>query len=126
MQDELSEKYRDKISALAINLNTQKAWHHVATTFDGTNYKLFLDGELINNSTAFQGLTPPDTEPVRIIGKKPWVGKIDEVRIYLHIKLCRYFVRCDDLKLELKKGCHSCWCFLPFDRHWVWWLQWWL
>ena len=27
----------------AINLNTQKAWHHVATTFDGTNYKLFLD-----------------------------------------------------------------------------------
>jgi len=34
-------------------------WHHIATTFDGTNYKLFLDGELINNSTAFQGLTPP-------------------------------------------------------------------
>ena len=66
----------------AINLNTQKAWHHVATTFDGTNYKLFLDGVEINNSTAFQGLTPPDTEPVRIIGKKPWVGKIDEVRMW--------------------------------------------
>ena len=66
----------------ATNLNTQKAWHHVATTFDGTNYKLFLDGELINNSTAFQGLTPPESEPVRIIGKKPWVGKIDEVRMW--------------------------------------------
>ena len=38
----------------ATKLNTQKAWHHVATTFDGTNYKLFLDGELINNTTAFQ------------------------------------------------------------------------
>jgi len=66
----------------AVNLNTQKAWHHVATTFDGTNYKLFLDGELINNTTAFQGLTPPDNESVRIIGKKPWVGKIDEVRMW--------------------------------------------
>ena len=38
----------------AVNLNTQKAWHHVATTFDGTNYKLFLDGVEIDNSTAFQ------------------------------------------------------------------------
>jgi len=66
----------------ATNLNTQKAWHHVATTFDGTNYKLFLDGEEIDNSTAFQGLTPPDNESVRIIGKKPWVGKIDEVRMW--------------------------------------------
>ena len=28
----------------ATNLNIQKGWHHVATTFDGTNYKLFLDG----------------------------------------------------------------------------------
>ncbi len=68
--------------ARAINLNTQKAWHHVATTFDGTNYKLFLDGVEIDNSTAFQGLTPPDNESVRIIGKKPWVGKIDEVRMW--------------------------------------------
>ena len=67
---------------IAINLNTQKAWHHVATTFDGTNYKLFLDGVEIDNSTAFQGLTPPDNESVRIIGKKPWVGKIDEVRMW--------------------------------------------
>jgi len=67
---------------IAINLNTQKGWHHVATTFDGTNYKLFLDGEEIDNTTAFQGLTPPDNESVRIIGKKPWVGKIDEVRMW--------------------------------------------
>jgi len=65
----------------ATKLNTQKAWHHVATTFDGTNYKLFLDGVEIDNSTAFQGLTPPEI-PVRIIGKKPWVGKIDEVRMW--------------------------------------------
>ncbi|GIT70601.1 MAG: hypothetical protein Ct9H300mP28_04150 [Pseudomonadota bacterium] len=45
--------------AIAINLNTRKAWHHVATTFDGTNYKLFLDGVEINNSTAFKDLLLP-------------------------------------------------------------------
>ena len=64
------------------NLNITKAWHHIATTFDGTNYRLFLDGEEIDNSTDFQGLTPPNTEPVRIIGKKHWVGKIDELRMW--------------------------------------------
>ena len=58
----------------ATKLNTQKAWHHVATTFDNHTYKLFLDGAEIDNTTAFQGLTPPEI-PVRIIGKKPWVGK---------------------------------------------------
>jgi len=65
----------------ATNLNTQKAWHHVATTFDGTNYKLFLDGVEIDNSTAFQGLTPPNTERVTLIGTRE-IGKIDEVRMW--------------------------------------------
>ena len=64
------------------NLNFARAWHHIATTFDGTNYRLFLDGVEIDNSTAFQGLTPPNTERVNLIGKKPYLGKIDEVRIW--------------------------------------------
>ena len=37
-------------------------WHHIATTFDETNYKLYLDGVELNNSTDLSGLTPP--EPV--------------------------------------------------------------
>ena len=41
-------------------------WHHIATTFDGTNYKLYLDGVELNNSTHLSGLTPP--EPVTMIG----------------------------------------------------------
>ena len=75
-----------KYPGRSTNLNTLKAWHHVATTFDGTNYKLFLDGVEIDNTTAFQGLTPP--EPVTMIGsnirrkKNPWIGKVDEVRIW--------------------------------------------
>ncbi|MDP7609761.1 MAG: LamG domain-containing protein, partial [Candidatus Marinimicrobia bacterium] len=62
-------------------------WHHIATTFDGTNYKLYLDGIEINNSTAFSGLTPP--EPITMIGNNlegktvlRWLGKVDEVRIW--------------------------------------------
>ena len=62
-------------------------WHHIATTFDGTNYKLYLDGVELNNSTDLSGLTPP--EPVTMIGSykghrklPPWLGKIDEVRIW--------------------------------------------
>ena len=27
-----------------------KAWHHIATTFDGTNYKLFINGEEIRKA----------------------------------------------------------------------------
>jgi len=63
------------------NLNFTRAWHHIATTFDGTNYRLFLDGEEIDNSTAFQGLTPPNTERVTLIGTRE-IGKIDEVRMW--------------------------------------------
>ncbi|SVE20136.1 uncharacterized protein METZ01_LOCUS472990, partial [marine metagenome] len=62
-------------------------WHHIATTFDGTNYKLYLDGVELNNSTDLSGLTPP--EPVTMIGSYKgdrsllaWLGKIDEVRIW--------------------------------------------
>jgi hypothetical protein len=55
-------------------------WHHIATTFDGTNYKLYLDGVELNNSTGFSGLTPP--EPITEIGNSGWTGKIDEVRIW--------------------------------------------
>ena len=62
-----------------------KNWHHIATTFDGTNYILYLDGVELNNSTDLSGLTPP--EPVTMIGSykggdPPWLGKIDEVRIW--------------------------------------------
>ena len=57
-------------------------WHHLATTFDGTNYRLYLDGEEINNSTLYQGETPLSTEKVDMIGDHLFVGKIDEVRVW--------------------------------------------
>jgi len=57
-----------------------KVWHHIATTFDGTSYILYLNGEEVNNYTVTAGDTPAAT-PVRYIGTD-FIGKIDEVRMW--------------------------------------------
>jgi len=57
-----------------------KVWHHIATTFDGTNYILYMDGEVVDNQTVTAGDTPAAT-PVRYIGTD-FIGKIDEVRMW--------------------------------------------
>jgi len=44
-----------------------KVWHHIATTFDGTNYILYMNGEVVDNNTVTAGDTPAAT-PVRYIG----------------------------------------------------------
>jgi len=71
-------------------LKTDNTWTHIATTFDGTNYKLFVNGEEVNNYTDAAGLTPLPT-PVRFIGAThtsletqphEFIGKIDEVRMW--------------------------------------------
>ena len=71
-------------------LKTDNTWTHIATTFDGTNYRLFVNGEEVNNYTDAAGLTPLPT-PVRFIGANhtslptqppEFIGKIDEVRMW--------------------------------------------
>ena len=57
-----------------------KVWHHIATTFDGTNYILYMDGEVVDNQTVTAGDTPAAT-PVRYLGTD-FIGKIDEVRMW--------------------------------------------
>ena len=52
----------------------------MATTFDGTNYKLFINGQEINNYTGAAG-NIPDGTPVRYIGEN-FLGGIDELRIW--------------------------------------------
>jgi len=64
----------------------RKTWYHIATTFDGTNYRLFVNGEEVHNTTNFAGKTPYPT-PVRFIGgahvgQGRFLGKIDEVRMW--------------------------------------------
>ncbi|SVA47268.1 uncharacterized protein METZ01_LOCUS100122, partial [marine metagenome] len=55
-------------------------WYHVAATFDGNNYKLFVNGSEVNNSSVAAGKSPINT-PVKSIGTK-FQGKIDEVRMW--------------------------------------------
>ena len=78
------------INVIVGGLKTDNTWTHIATTFDGTNYKLFVNGEEVNNYTDAAGRTPLPT-PVRFIGANhtslesqppEFIGKIDEVRMW--------------------------------------------
>lgn len=59
-------------------------WHHFAYTFDGTTHSLYVDGSLVNTSTAgAQGAAPSRLD----FGLTPgwgeyYSGLLDEVRIY--------------------------------------------
>jgi glucose/arabinose dehydrogenase/PKD repeat protein len=61
------------------------AWSHLATTYDGTTLRLYLDGNLIS-STPFAGSITTSTGELWIGGNPVWAewfaGLIDEVRVY--------------------------------------------
>jgi len=67
-------------------LNQKGVWYHIATTFDGTNYRLYVNGEEVNNYLGCAGKVPYPT-PVRYIGglrigSGKFFGKIDEIRMW--------------------------------------------
>ncbi len=60
-------------------------WHHIAATFDGTNYKLYIDGSLEN--TVPSTTAPINNDSNLVIanlnsGNANFKGLIDEVRIW--------------------------------------------
>ncbi|MGV8142086.1 MAG: LamG domain-containing protein [Candidatus Pacearchaeota archaeon] len=64
-------------------------WHHVAGTYDTTNFKLYYDGVLIGtspNTAAISTSTTPLRIGIRFDSSgnilNPFTGEIDEVRIY--------------------------------------------
>ena len=61
------------------------AWSHLATTFDGSNQRLFVNGVLVN-TTAATGLLAQTTASFRIGGNSVWGewfhGAIDDMRVY--------------------------------------------
>jgi hypothetical protein len=67
-------------SALALNV-----WSHVASTYDGTTLRLYVNG-VQTAATARTGNLVSSTSPLRIGGNTVWAeffaGRIDEVRIY--------------------------------------------
>jgi hypothetical protein len=59
-------------------------WNHIAVTFDGTNYLLYVNGILVHSSTVPAGRTPLAGRNVRWIGRVDnyFQGNIDEVRLW--------------------------------------------
>ncbi|WAS91756.1 LamG-like jellyroll fold domain-containing protein [Nannocystis punicea] len=56
-------------------------WHHVAATFDGSNYRIYVDGALVHT---FATSKPPVASPVKWIGRvdNTFVGAVAEVRLW--------------------------------------------
>ena len=66
--------------AIVKDVISTPGWYHVATTFDGSNYKLFVNGSEVYNYSGAAGISPINT-PVKSIGTQ-FQGKIDEVRMW--------------------------------------------
>ena len=70
------------VGTAALPLN---AWSHLASTYDGTNLRFYLNGALVATKAA-TGAMPNTASPLRIGGNAIWgeyfSGLIDEVRVY--------------------------------------------
>ncbi|MDZ8052907.1 MAG: LamG-like jellyroll fold domain-containing protein [Aulosira sp. ZfuCHP01] len=65
------------------NVLKTNAWNHVATSFDGTTYKAYVNGQEVYSTTDFAGRKPYATQQLNI-GRvdNNFSGQIDDVRIY--------------------------------------------
>jgi hypothetical protein len=65
------------------NVLTERQWHYVVGTWDGTNQRLYIDGEQI--ASQVQGGVLGNTSNIGLSsGDEALDGKLDEVRIYNH------------------------------------------
>ncbi len=70
-------KWNTKTLEKAIN---PKGWNHVASTFDGKDYKIYVNAVEIYSTSEFAGQKPAPTQQLEI--GKNFAGAIDEVRIW--------------------------------------------
>ena len=73
---------KSAVGASALPVNT---WTHLATTYDGANVRLYVNGTLVR-TVAATGNMANSAAPLRIGGNSVWgeyfTGRIDEVRIF--------------------------------------------
>lgn len=78
----LSNAEQDAPGTAAVPLNT---WTHLASSYDGSNLRLYVNGALVGTK-AISGNLAATTNPLRIGGNTIWSeffnGQIDEVRLY--------------------------------------------
>ena len=72
----------DLYSLRVDNVLTTSTWIHVTGTYDGTDMKLYLNGNMIASTTPANGLYEPDGNFSFSSSSTPFYGKIDEVRIW--------------------------------------------
>jgi hypothetical protein len=74
--------YQEVSSSTSLPTNV---WSHVATTWDGTTLRLYVNGAQVG-SRAVAGTLSTTSDPLRIGGDATWgeyfAGTIDEVRVY--------------------------------------------
>jgi len=75
--------YRTLASTTSVN---DDQWHHIATTYDGAFMKIYIDG-VLESALAASGNLYGSTGPLGIgynysAANYPFIGKIDEVRIW--------------------------------------------
>ncbi|HEY7120191.1 MAG TPA: LamG-like jellyroll fold domain-containing protein, partial [Tepidisphaeraceae bacterium] len=73
------------VSSVGTSALSLGAWTHLATTYDGANLRLYVNGTLVRTQ-AVTGAITSSTSPIRIGGDSVWGeyfdGLIDEIRVY--------------------------------------------
>ena len=76
---------KDAVAVLASSALTLNTWTHLASTYDGTTLRLYVNGTLAG-SRAVNGSIETSSDPLYIGGNRQWredfQGQIDDVRIY--------------------------------------------
>ena len=76
---------KDAVAVLASSALTLNTWTHLASTYDGTTLRLYVNGTLAG-SRPVNGSIETSSDPLWIGGNKQWgenfQGQIDDVRIY--------------------------------------------
>ncbi|MEI6462091.1 MAG: LamG-like jellyroll fold domain-containing protein [bacterium] len=70
------------------SLNT---WNHIAMTFDGSTYKVYLNGQLIITKACSSATTYNTASTIGFVGTDPLAGIIDEVRVSNNVRYTNTF-----------------------------------
>ena len=67
-------------------LITQNVWNHVAVSFDGTTYRLYVNGVEVHTSNALAGRTPYPSNQFYIGRVENYFpGRVDDMRLYRRV-----------------------------------------